>query len=235
MTILKSSSLSTSAPVQESLPNAFSILMHSSTEQSASEHKPLPDLLPERTNKDKLHNAIICSMEKKGCNWKSQGRKHGGPFVRCLTDALWYFDGHQHTLREAGYPVPDYFREFSGYNRPELSKHRKRTAQNMESSTIRHHAFTLKEFLMSSWIKGDSWKSMKTSITELTTHLEGYASYLSRKRHRTEGSSTCMSVTDSMHLRSLPVIALPPTVPCMYEWSFIMYNHVSLLILVVCS
>ncbi len=94
----------------ESERNAFTILMSSSAEQSAAQRQPLPDLIRERTKKDKLHNAIIGSMEKNGVGWKSQGRKHGGPFVRCLTDALWYFDGHQQTLREAGYPVPDYFK-----------------------------------------------------------------------------------------------------------------------------
>ncbi len=82
----------------------------------------------------------------------------------------------------------------------------------MESSTIRHHASSSKEFLMSGWIKGDTWEPMKTAITKLTTHLEGYVdSYLARKRTKTQGSCTSMSVTDSMHIRSLSVVAIPPT------------------------
>ncbi len=82
----------------------------------------------------------------------------------------------------------------------------------MESSTIRHHASSLKEFLMSSWIKGDTWHTMKTAITKLTTHLEGYVDrYLARKRTKTQGSCTSTSVTDSKHIQSLSVIAIPPT------------------------
>ncbi len=76
---------------------------------------------------------------------------------------LYHFQKLAPMPSRAGYPVPEYFKEFSGYNKPELSKHRKRTVQNMESSTICHHAKR----------KGDTWEPMKTTLTKLTTHLEG--------------------------------------------------------------
>ena len=108
------------------LPNAFTILMRNSAEQSAAEHRVLPDVIPEKTNKDKLFNALIAAMEKNGQVWKGGGgNTHGTPFVHALCDALWCIDGHHHTFAEAGYPISPNFKEFVDYNRPEQSKHRK--------------------------------------------------------------------------------------------------------------
>jgi len=46
----------------------------------------------------------------------SKGILHGAPFVCALSSALWYIDGHHHTLKEAGFPVPEMFSGFSGFN-----------------------------------------------------------------------------------------------------------------------
>ena len=88
----------------------------------------------------------------------SGGNTHGTPFVRTLCNALWYIDGHHHTFQEAGCPIPAMFKEFTGYNKPEASKHRKRSAVNMDAKALQQHATALKEFLVSSWIKRDQWK-----------------------------------------------------------------------------
>jgi len=100
----------------------------------------LPDLLPERNNKDKLYNAIINFLGKNDFTWMSKGNLHGEPFVRALSSALWYIDGHHHTLKEAGCPVPEMFSGFSGFNRPEISKHRKRSVMNMDSKILKRTA-----------------------------------------------------------------------------------------------
>ena len=49
--------------VAHSLSNAFTILMNSSAKQSIAARKPHHDKKPERTNKDKLYNAIITFIE----------------------------------------------------------------------------------------------------------------------------------------------------------------------------
>ena len=106
--------------------------MQSSSELAAAACKPLPDSVPVRTKKDELFNAIIAYLRETGMKWKGDGGRHGEPFVRALRDALWYVDGYFHILWEAGYPVPLNLAKFSGYNRPELSKHIKRQVSNMD-------------------------------------------------------------------------------------------------------
>ena len=54
--------------------------------QSVAEHRVLPDVIPEKTNKDKLFNALIAPMEKNGQVWKGGGgNTHGTPFVRACS------------------------------------------------------------------------------------------------------------------------------------------------------
>ena len=64
--------LNTSEPVAQSLPNAFLVLMTGSEQQASAERKPLPDIVPEKTSKDKLYNAIIAWLEKNGCSWNTE-------------------------------------------------------------------------------------------------------------------------------------------------------------------
>ena len=133
-----------------SVPNAFTRMTQSSAELAASARKPLPDSMPVRTKKDEMFNAIIAYLRETGMTWKGEGGRHGEPFVRALRDALWYVDGHFHTLREAGNPIPLNFATFSGYNRPEMSKHRKRLASNMEYQSLKGHTSSLRGFLLTS-------------------------------------------------------------------------------------
>ena len=60
--------LNTSEPVAQSLPNAFLVLITGSEQQASAERKPLPDIVPEKTSKEKLYNAIIAWLEKNGCS-----------------------------------------------------------------------------------------------------------------------------------------------------------------------
>lgn len=168
-------------------PNVFTLLMQNSARLSAAARKPLPDLLPEKNNKDKLFNAIIRFLDKNQATWESGGDTHGTPFVRTLCNALWYIDGHHQTFKEAGCPIPPMFKGFTGYNKPEASKHRKRSAVNMDAKALRLHATSLKEFLMSSWIKRDQWKKMYESLHLLVSSIEKYVSYLAVKKAENSG------------------------------------------------
>ena len=199
--------LEVQAATQEaSVPNAFTRMMQSSSELAAAARKPLPDSVPVRTKKDESFNAIIAYLRETGMKWKGEGGRHGEPFVRALRDALWYVDGHFHTLWEAGYPVPLNLAKFSGYNRPELSKHRKRQVSNMDVQSLKGYASSLRGFLLTSWMKDASWKLMKEEILSFTSSLEGYAAHLVAKcKKLTETGSSGASVGDSMHFQTLPL------------------------------
>ena len=134
---------------------------------------------------------------EKQTTWVSSGNTLGTPFVR---NALWlYIDGHHHTFLVAGCPVPPFFNEFTGYNKPEASKHRKRSAVNMDAKSLLLYATALREFLVSSWIKQDKWKEMCENLKLLIGSFDKYISHFVHKRQKTlySGSSGA-TLTDSL-------------------------------------
>jgi len=186
-------------------PNIFAYMIQNSARMAAAERAPLPDLLPERNNKDKLYNAIIAFL-KKNFTWISKGNLHGAPFVHALSSALWYIDGHHHTLKEAGCPVPEMFSGFSGFNRPEMSKHRKRSVMNMDAKNLKEYATALKEFLLTSWIKHEQWKQMYQSLDLLASSLEKYVFHLKEKKQKyLEPKNSGIVIADSFHIKVLKV------------------------------
>ena len=52
-------------------------------------------------------------------------------FVKTIVECLWYVDGHHEKLKKQCAPIPDYYARVTGYNLPELSKHRKRQGTNL--------------------------------------------------------------------------------------------------------
>ena len=56
--------------------------------------------------------------------------------MKSLCETLWYIDGHHSTISDRGYQIPTCFKEFQGYNTPELAKHRKRSVINMPAAVI---------------------------------------------------------------------------------------------------
>jgi len=63
----------------------------------------------------------------------SVGFTHEAAFVQKLCNVLWYMDGHHGTLSER---VLAPLQSFTGYNTLELSKHRKRTKENLKSCVL---------------------------------------------------------------------------------------------------
>ena len=56
--------------------------------------------------------------------------------VRILTDTLWFLDGHQVAFRERSCDIPVVFDQLANFNRPELSKHRKRSSGNLSGVCV---------------------------------------------------------------------------------------------------
>ena len=76
------------------------------------------------------------------------GESHGKQFVTKLHECLWYIDRHHQMLADRSHPIPSIFKNFSGYNTPEVSKHRKRVHTNMSADELKKHANDLKKFLL---------------------------------------------------------------------------------------
>ena len=106
--------------------------------------RTLPPLIPQpRNKKEELHNAIIQLLEKDGLAWTSSEVDCGvaGTTVKTLTDVLWYVDGHQSKFSDRGCYIPPLFEAFAGYNKPELTKHRKRSSMTLSGKCMFHVCF----------------------------------------------------------------------------------------------
>ena len=90
-----------------------------------------------RSKKMALKRDIIKWLEVKKVGWSTDCVTLGARFVDVITDTLWYIDGHHDTIRSRACSVPADFNNFQGYNRPELTKHRRRLAENMCSGMLK--------------------------------------------------------------------------------------------------
>ncbi len=158
--------------------------------------KKLPAMKQEKTKKDKLFNDIVCFLERENWTWTCGGETHGKQFVTQLQECLWYIDGHHHTFSDRSHPIPSIFGAFSGYNTPELSKHRKRSHTNLSADTPQNflnigrghipiwvpiHWRNMKNFLLSPWMKKEKWATMKKATEELIESIEFYVFQLVEK------------------------------------------------------
>jgi hypothetical protein len=109
--------------------NPFTLMMAAQRQQT---------LLPTRFEvlkpncKLDLKNDILSWFEKNELGWTADAvADQGWNFVKCLADVLWAVDGHEKTLQDIGCGVPEMFKHLKGYNKPELTKHRKRQHDNL--------------------------------------------------------------------------------------------------------
>ena len=98
-----------------------------------------------------------------------------------LQECLWYVDGHHHTFADCYHPIPSLFDGFTGYNTPELSKHRKRSHTNLNADTLKSHVGNLKNFLLCPWMKKQGWATIRTTTEGLAEAMESYAVELFEK------------------------------------------------------
>uniref|UniRef100_A0A1X7TIM2 Uncharacterized protein n=1 Tax=Amphimedon queenslandica TaxID=400682 RepID=A0A1X7TIM2_AMPQE len=95
-----------------------------------------------------------------------------------------------------------------GFNKPELSKHRKRSISNMNREKLIEYATVLQEYATSSWIEQPQFTTFKPALFQLIESLLSYASYLSmrNKAMKLHHSSSTPSVnfSDASTVRYLP-------------------------------
>ncbi len=106
-----------------------------------------PYISQEKNRKDKLYNAILQALSEQGLGWIEPSR-YGKTFIIDLCNLLWFIDGHHNVLSSTSCHIPLLFSKFVGYNRPELSKHRRRSVSNDSNLTrdkLLEYATTLQE------------------------------------------------------------------------------------------
>lgn len=121
-------------------------------------------------------------LSESDLSWhSSEVASSGEALVKAVVDSLWLIDGHHDVFASRGYRIPACFNRFSGYNRPELTKHRKRTRENMNATALRLCGDALFGCLQDVYWHKHGWKEFKANVELLATSLSKYSEYLDRQ------------------------------------------------------
>lgn len=72
-----------------------------------------------------MHNDFVALLSEENMQFPAvEVDSTGKNLVKTIMECLWYVDGHHEKLKKPSAPIPNYFGRFTGYNLPELSKHR---------------------------------------------------------------------------------------------------------------
>ena len=199
--------------------NAFVLLMASSRQTSS-----LPTKWEIRTPNKKLEmkNDVIDFLEKNKLGWDpSHVQSCGTTFINTLVDSLWYIDGNHQTLTDRGYAIPAMFEAFTGYNRPEARKKRKRSHTNLTASDLEAQSSSLYSLAGSSYMRHQNWRSVREAVLRLAESLRQYSNYLRKQREAvagTEGSKRSCVRTDVDELTVLnATLVIKPTLAARYR------------------
>jgi hypothetical protein len=107
--------------------NAFDVMMESAR-RVASDDVPVP--ITETTNWEKLHNVVLQYCLNSGSTFPSNTGSFGKTFIKHLTSLFWYLDGQyddNDSVSKDNSVSATIVKKFSGFNLPQLHKHRKET------------------------------------------------------------------------------------------------------------
>ena len=174
-------------------PNAFEIMMAASKAYTTNQLS----IANVRNNKDKLYNDVLSFIQMSSRKWQD-GEVSGGTAAKCLstlTDVLWYIDGMHDTLNERSCKVPTVFNKFTGYNKPENHRHRKRVCHSMSREELLSHSRALFACLSNPFWSREKWLSLKEDVEQLSRSLLSYADLLLDKRARIQFIHSSNEVT----------------------------------------
>ena len=134
--------------------------------------------------------------------------------MKVLTDALWYIDGHDSKLSERSCEVPVIFKQFSGFNKPEMSKHKKRSVSSLSGDVLRSHCQRLFSNLQPGFWDRRSWKVIKREVELLARNLQKYCDLLKVKKQKMfdhhQSEEQIRSVGNSMSIQVITPRHSPP-------------------------
>ena len=152
--------------VDLSLPrDAFQIMLNAQKKISTAKLSPKVTVFCE---KDTMYNDLLLLLETKELCWKSEEVQSGTATLalQTLRDALWYIDGMHETLNERSCMIHKCFETFTGFNRPEQHKHKKRCHTSMSEI----HSQALFGCLHNQFWGRATWSIMKNDVEQLALH-----------------------------------------------------------------
>ena len=144
------------------------------------------EFIQERNKKDKFFNDIISFLSRHGAFFNDSSElKSAKKLVHILRDILWYVNSHHHVFQNRALALPSIFSCFTGYNTPQLSKHRKRLTCNISADQLHEFALNMSTVLQSNnfWER-PQWIELKPHFVELAESLSSYGQYLTKKAKR---------------------------------------------------
>ena len=182
--------------VSEDLPparDAFQVMFAAQRRLNSVKYPPMISV---RNKRDELYNDLLSLLKSKDLHWEAEEVQSGTATraIQTLRDALWYVDGSHSTLIERGCTIPALFRQFSGYNKSEQHKHRKRVPSSLSREVLLSHSQALFTTLHNPFWSRPLWSAHSSQpITPeslaKTTPPSGSASSLSPS----SSSSMCSS------------------------------------------
>lgn len=148
----------------------------------------------------------------------------GLKFTKVLVDTLWYIDGHHEVLLKQSCPIPSSLTNFSDYNLPEMSKHRKRSYPNLDEGTISRLSTSLYDCLLLPLWNRNGWDAFKTDIEQLASSLYNYSQYLNHQNKRVKrhhmSPSPVRDISNSLCLKHISPIAGEKVLPHLHSLVF---------------
>ena len=169
-------------PIQAVPSNAFNLLMAGAQKVFQKEEEPIKD----PNSKEKLQNTVLIYFKDGGCRFPKGSADAADKFLKKLTTFFYYVDGQfakmadnvSFNINKAN-TLPTLF---SGYNVPQLTKHRKRTLSNLSEERLSSVVMDVKESIQSQvFLKDKSWLLPMTHIHELLDLSLTYSSFLKKK------------------------------------------------------
>ena len=146
----------------------------------------LPEPVRERNRKDVLYNRIILFFNSSSMGLALEEMSLAKKLLVTLRDIFWYIDGHYHVFDRVKRPIPSIFNSFTGFNVPELSKHRKRQTTNISADQLREYALELSQLLLENYWERDNWRNIKPHFVDLFSSLSCYCDYLVEKNKKSK-------------------------------------------------
>lgn len=184
---------------------------HIDSLEELGSHKDLSFIPPinARNRKDSLYNRVIQFFNDMvvGGGFLNEEMPLCKTLVKCVRDIFWYLDGHHYIFERISKPISSSFNCFSGYNVPELSKHRKRLTRNLSSDQLRSLLIDLSSILLESYWDRTGWIDIKKLFLDLSESLSAYFDYLIEKNKKVKANhrspTPVRELPENLHLKFL--------------------------------
>jgi hypothetical protein len=155
---------------------AFEVMMSAAKVVAGQRLKPVEH---PKNQREKLQNSILNFFAEKECQFAETNIDIATSFVDKLGDLLWYLDG-QYPKIENELPLQlkfpkDFIKKFSGFNQPELTKHRKRKLENLSEQKLSKLSIDVREVIQAlPCMDRMPWAQIKIELHQMLEVVEAF-------------------------------------------------------------